>query len=95
LSSENNLVSKAKTPEFAGLDRLNEWMLVNLPVCPSVMVLRLVAAAHRTALQTGAQVHPHITHRYALVADIGLWLGGRRQLLDVMARWTRHIWPTP
>jgi len=41
-----------------------------LEVLRSVLVLGRVAASHMTALQAGAQVHPLIAHRDALLADV-------------------------
>lgn len=46
-------------------------MLCLIPVAPSVTVLRGIAASDGPADETGPEMHPPVTGRHTLVADVG------------------------
>ncbi len=61
-----------------------------LPMSPSVSVLRVVAAAHHSATQTGPQVDPGVTHGDTLVANSGTWQGDGGQIVEVVTGLSAH-----
>lgn len=65
-------------------------MAVLLPMPPSVSVLRVVAAAHHSATQTGPQVDPVVTHGDTLVANGGTWFGDGGQIVEVVTGLSAH-----
>jgi hypothetical protein len=65
-----DLVDITPDPRLTRFNRTNQRMLHFLKVLGRMLVLRRVAAAYMSAGEAQAQVHPGVSHFYALLADV-------------------------
>jgi hypothetical protein len=70
VSLHQYLVYVAPAPVFAGLKRLDDWMVCSVEVFRGMFVLRRITAAYVPTLETETQVYPCIPDFQTILAPI-------------------------
>lgn len=85
------MVSEAITPRLARLNGLNQRVILNLPMLPRVLVLRVVAAPHHSAAEARPKVNPRVAHIQTWLAFVTVWLRRRFQCFEMVADWCGQL----